>query len=65
MPMKEKVVIQSTFDVEYTCVIEHMVHVSDSPQTRMSFFGMDFLAKIGEVSGKPNANINGLPRQVC
>ena len=48
MPMKGKVVIQSAFDVECSCVIEHTVYVSDSPEERMNIFGMDFLAKIGE-----------------
>ena len=45
MPMKVKVVIQSTFDVEYSCVIEHTVCVSDSPEARMNILRMDFLAK--------------------
>ena len=48
MPMKGKVVIQSAFDVEYSCVIEHTVYVSDSPEARMNILGMDFLAKFGE-----------------
>ena len=48
MPMKEKVVIQSAFDVEYSCVIEHTVYVSDSPEARMNILGMDFLAKFAE-----------------
>ena len=45
MPMKGKVVIQSAFDVEYSCVIEHTVYVSDSPEARMNILGIDFLAK--------------------
>ena len=49
MPMKEKVMIQSAFDVEFSCVIEHTVYVSDSPEARMNFLGMDFLAKISEL----------------
>ena len=48
MPMKGKVVIQSAIDVEYTCVIEHIVYESDSPEARMNFLGMDFLANIGD-----------------
>ena len=48
MPMKRKVVIQSAFDVEYFCVIEHTVYVSDSSEARMNILGMDFLAKFGE-----------------
>ena len=48
MPMKEKVVIQSGFEVEYTCVIEHMVYVSDSSEARMNLLGRDFLAKFGD-----------------
>ena len=48
MPMEGKVVIQSAFDVEYSCVMELIVHVSDSPEARMNILGMDFLAKIGE-----------------
>ena len=48
MPIKGKVVIQSAFDVEYSCVIVHTVYVSDSPEARMNILGMDFLAKFGE-----------------
>ena len=48
MPMKGKVVIQSAFDVEYSCVNEHTVYVSDSPEARMNILVMDFLAKFGE-----------------
>ena len=48
MPMKGKVVIQSAFDVEYSCVIEHTVYVSVSPEARMNILGIDFLAKFGE-----------------
>ena len=48
MLMKGKSTIQSAFDVEYSCVIEHMVFVSDAPEARMNILGMDFLAKVGE-----------------
>ena len=48
MPMKVKVVIQSASDVEYTCVIEHMVYVSNSPEARMNILGKKFSAKRGE-----------------
>ena len=48
MPMKGKTTIQSAFDVEYSCVIEHMVFVSDTPEARMNVLGMDFLAKFDE-----------------
>ena len=48
MPMKGKDVIQSAFDVEYFCVIEHTVYVADSPEARMNILRMDFLAKFGE-----------------
>ena len=48
MPMKGKTTIQSAFDVEYSCVIEHTVYVSDSPEARMNILGMDFLANFGE-----------------
>ena len=48
MSMKGKVVIPSAFDVEYICVIEHMVYVSDSAEARMNILGMDFLAKFGK-----------------
>ena len=48
MPMKLKVVIQSALDVEYSCVIEHTVYVSDSPEARVNILGMDFLAKLRE-----------------
>ena len=41
MPMKEKTVIQSEFDIEVSCVIEHTVSFSDSPEARMNN-GMDF-----------------------
>ena len=54
MPMKGKVVIQSSFDVDYSCVIEHTVYVSDSPEASMSILGMDFLAKIGEFNNLRN-----------
>ena len=46
MRMKGKVVIQSAFDVEYSCVIEHAVHVSDSPEARMNILGTDFFSTI-------------------
>ena len=42
MPMKTEVVIQSAFDVESTCVMDHMVYFSDSPEARTSFPGMTF-----------------------
>ena len=45
LPMKGKAVIQSTFDDDFSCLIEHTVFVSDSPEARMNFLGMDFLAK--------------------
>ena len=45
MPMMRKVVIQSALDVEFSCVIEHTVYVSDSPEARMNILGMDFLAR--------------------
>ena len=48
MPMKGKTTIQSAFDVEYSCVIEHMVFVSDTPEARMNVLGIDFLAKFDE-----------------
>ena len=47
MPLKGKVVIQSAFDVENSCVIEHTVYVSDAPEVRMNILGMDLLAKFG------------------
>ena len=49
MPMKGKDVSQSALDVEYTCVIEHMVYVSDYPEERMNILGMEFSAKFGEI----------------
>ena len=48
MPMKGKTIIQSAFDVEYSCVIEHTVYVSDSSEARMNILGTDFLANFGE-----------------
>ena len=48
MSMKGKVGIQIALDVEYSCVIEHTVYVSDSPEARMNILGMDFLAKFGK-----------------
>ena len=67
MPMKRKVVIQSAFDVENSCVIEHIVFVSDSPEARLNFLGKEFLAEFGAVINvrNPNANFNCLPRQLC
>ena len=47
MPMKGKVVIQSAFEIEYICVIEYKVYVSDSPEAPMKILGMDFLAENG------------------
>ena len=46
MSIKRKVIIQSAFDVEYTCVIERMVFVSESSEARMNIFGL--LAKFGK-----------------
>ena len=54
MPMKGKVVTQSAFDVEYSCMIEHTVYVSDSPEARMNILGMDFSAKLGEFTNLRN-----------
>ena len=48
MPMKEKVLIQSAPDVEFTCVIEHMVYNSDSNEARINVLGKGFSAKFGE-----------------
>ena len=48
MTMKRKIVIQSAFDAEYSCVIDYLVYVSDSPEARMNKLGMNFLSKIGE-----------------
>ena len=48
MHMEVKVVIQSAFDVENSCVTEHTVYISDSPEARMNFLGMNFLANFGE-----------------
>ena len=48
MPMKGKVVIQTAFDVKYTCVIELLVYVSGSPEKRTNIFGMDFLARFSD-----------------
>ena len=49
MHMRGKVRIRSAFDVEYPCVIEHTVYVSDSPEARMNILRMNFLAKFGEL----------------
>ena len=54
MPVKGKVVIQTAFDVEYTCVTEHMVYVSDYPEARKNILGMDFLARFGEFNDLRN-----------
>ena len=48
MPVKGKDAIESAFDVESSCVIEHTVYASDSPEARMNILGMDFSAKFGE-----------------
>ena len=58
MPMKGKVVIQSAFDVEFFCVIEHTVLVSDSPEARMNILGMEFLANFGEFINLRNPMLN-------
>ena len=42
------------FDVEYTCVIEHVVYVSESPEARMNILGLVFLAKFGEYNNLKN-----------
>ena len=47
-PMKEKVLIQSGFDTEFSCVIEHTVSVSDSPEARMNI-EKDFFCSFGEI----------------
>ena len=67
LPMKRKVVIQSAFDLEYTCVVEHVVYVSDSPEARVNILGMEFLEKLGGFFyfWEPHAFFNGLSRQVC
>ena len=48
MPMKGKAMIQSAFEVKYTCVIDHLVYDSDSPEARKNILGMNFLANFGE-----------------
>ena len=40
--------MHSLFDVEYTCVVERMVYVSDSTEARMNFTGINSSAKIGQ-----------------
>ena len=52
--LKEKVVIQSAFDVEYTCVIENMIYASDLPEAPMIFLRMDILAKFVEFDNLRN-----------
>ena len=47
--MKRKVVIQSAFGIEYTCVPEHMIYASDNPEARNNIPGMDFLAHFREI----------------
>ena len=46
MPKKCKAVIQSAFDVEYSCVIENTFYVFDPPEARMNLLGMNFMAKL-------------------
>ena len=66
LSMKGKAVIQSAFDVEYTCVIEHMADVFAPPEAPMNIFRMDFCYNWWIYSSeKPNANFNGLPQQMC
>ena len=48
-PMKEKTVVQSSFDLEYTFVIGHMVYISDSLPARMKSPARDFLQKVVEI----------------
>ena len=45
MPMKRKMMIQCAFDVEYSCVFDHTVYVSASPEARRNVFGKDFVNK--------------------
>ena len=52
-----KVVFQSLFDAEHTCVFEHMVYVSDSPEARMNILGLDSLAKFGKIINLRNPMI--------
>ena len=48
LPMKRKSMIDTPFELEYTCVIEHMVYNSDSPEAWMSILGNNFPANFGE-----------------
>ena len=54
MPMNGKVLIHSAFDVEFFCVIEHTVFVSDSAEARMNILGVDFLSKFSEFTNLRN-----------
>ena len=54
MPMKGKVIIQSAFDVEYCCVIEHSVYFSESNAARINILGWDSLARTGEFNNLRN-----------
>ena len=42
LAMKRKVMIPSAFEVEYACVIEHIIYASGSPEARINILGMDF-----------------------
>ena len=52
-----KLVIQVAFDVEYTCVFEHMVYVSNSPNARIDILGIDFLARFGKFINLRNQKV--------
>ena len=54
MPIKGKVIIQSAFDVEYCCVIEHSVYFSESNAARINVLGRDSLARTGEFNNLRN-----------
>ena len=66
MRMKGVITNQSAFEVESIFVIEHMVYVSDSSETRLNILGTDIIANLVIFyCDRPNASFSGLPRQTC
>ena len=47
--------IQSAFDVQYTCIFEHILYDFESLEAWMNILGMDLLAKFGEFINLRNA----------
>ena len=48
MPSREKVLIQTAFDVKYTTDIEHMLEAFDSLEVRLNILEREFSTKTAE-----------------